>query len=567
MTQPSTSPSKSSRLPAGAQLRSIIDSAEDVIISKSLEGIIETWNPAAERLFGYTAIEMIGQPMTKLFPEDRLHEEDEILRRIRRGEKVDHFETVRRCKNGRLVNLSVTISPIFDAQGQVIGASKIARDITEKLKNQHLLWLKDNFDSLTGMPQRRLFEEEIQKRLSGPEPCCVGVVVINLDRIKQINDALGRQIGDQVIASAAGRIRQMLRADDLASRFGGDEFGVALFCDRSVDEFEVITQRVQQILLEPILISGEQIFGSASLGLAVYPDDGTDAKMLIAHAEMALHEAKRFGGGCLQSFSRPMEALAQQRLRLANDLRRAISRRELFLQYQPIVHLPTGLMRKCEALLRWRHPVLGLVTPAEFIPLAEQTGLIDSLGDWVFLEVLRQLKVWQAEIDPLFQVAINVSPAQLKSTAMPKIDWRAEIEAASLQGESVIVEVTESMMLSPEMVSSRRLESLQKIGGELAIDDFGTGYSSLSQLSRIDARYLKIDRAFVSNLSRKDKDKALCKAIIALAHALELQVVAEGVETQDQLDLLKSWGCGFAQGFLFSRPMDASAITAASAGL
>ncbi len=537
----------------------IVESSDDAIISKTLDGIVESWNPAAERLFGYTAAEMVGQPMTLVFPPERLAEEAYILQRLRLGERVLHFETVRRSKSGRQVHVSVSISPIFDESGRIIGASKIARDITERFRSQHVLWLQSNYDSLTGMPKRTLFEERLDKTIAEAEAqgAQLAVLYIDLDHFKQVNDALGRSAGDQVIAAAAGRIREGLRGTDSVARLGGDEFAVLLALSAGAEEIEKVAERVMEHLREPFQIGDETVYISCSIGGSLHPQHGRTAEELVRHADLAMFDAKNAGRNRLRFFAQPLEASAQEQLKLGAALRVAVAQQQLVLVYQPVVCLHSGEVHKCEALVRWHHPERGLVSPAQFIPLAESTGAIHGIGDWVFQEVTRQLQRWQARFGPGFQVSLNVSPLQLAPGAQDVDAWVHALHTAGVAGQSMVVEITESLMVQPEAGIAARLHTLREAGVQLAIDDFGTGYSNLNNLSQMDLSYLKVDQSFTRRLGQHGRDQALVQAIVAMARSLGLQVIAEGVETREQEALLRELGCDYGQGYLYARPMSA----------
>ena len=548
----------------GRHCAAIVESSDDVIISKSLDGIVQSWNPAARRLLGYTALEMVGQPMTRIFPEDRLFEEVDIMARIRQGMRVEPFDTVRRSKDGRSVNLSITISPVFDDLGQVIGASTIARDITERFRSRQLMWLQANFDNLTGMPNRRHFTDKLDEVLkdAAARPDNLAVLFLDLDHFKQVNDALGRNAGDQVLATVAARIREALRPADSVACFGSDEFGVMLGHTDSVAEIDQLAAQLMHRLKDVVEIGDEQVFMSCSIGVSVYPRDGSTADDLIRHADLAMYQAKLAGRNRVHHFVPRLEATVQDRLKLAAALHRAVELQQFSLDYQPVIDMRDGRIRKCEALIRWHHPERGLISPAQFISVAEEIGLMHAIGNWVFQEATRQLKRWQALFGSDFQVSINMSPAQLQGDGESAVQWVQELTRTGIQGSSVVVEITESMMVSPDHLKADKLRTLRRAGLQLAIDDFGTGYSCLANLNQLDISYLKIDQSFTRNLKAGTKDLALCQAIVSMAHALGLGVIAEGVETPDQHELLADIGCDFGQGYLYARPMGVAAFEA-----
>jgi diguanylate cyclase (GGDEF)-like protein len=422
------------------------------------------------------------------------------------------------------------------------------------------MWLQSNYDSLTGMPKRALFDERLEKTIAEApaEGARLAVLYIDLDHFKQVNDALGRIAGDQVIAAAAGRIRDGLRGSDSVARLSGDEFVVLLSPAAGGDEIERVAKRVMEHLREPFQIEEEMVYISCSIGCSMYPQHGANAEELVRHADLAMFDAKNAGRNRLRFFAQPLEVSAQEQLKLGAALRMAVAQHELALVYQPVVCLRTGQVHKCEALIRWHHPERGLVSPAQFIPLAESTGAIHDIGDWVFHEVTRQLQLWQARFGPDFQVSLNVSPLQLAPGAQDVGDWVRALRAAGVAGNSLVVEITESLMVQPEAGIAARLHALREAGVQLAIDDFGTGYSNLNNLSQMDLSYLKVDQSFTRRLGQPGRDHALVQAIVAMARSLGLQVIAEGVETQEQAAVLRQLGCDYGQGYLYARPMPAA---------
>ncbi|HYF58726.1 MAG TPA: EAL domain-containing protein, partial [Burkholderiaceae bacterium] len=524
--------------------------------------LVTSWNAAAERIFGYTAPEIVGRPMATIIPDDRRHEETEILARIARGEKVDHIETVRRRKDGTLVNVSATISPIFDDDGRVVGASKIARDVTERVQAQRTIWMQANFDALTRLPNRRQFIEKLHGELARARSTDkhLAVMFVDLDRFKAVNDSLGHGAGDELLVQAAERLRRSLRDTDTLARMGGDEFTVLLPGLNDPEQTETLARRLNQCLFEPFVIDDKAIQISASIGIALFPNDGQSVDDLLRRADQAMYESKKNGRNQTRRFMQSMRDGALDQLQLAVDLRHAIERDELHLVYQPIVALRDGAVVQCEALLRWRHPRHGAIPPSRFIPLAEETGLIGTIGDWVFETAARQAKTWRQAYGERVRVGLNVSPAQLQSDTAWADRWFAFLDSLELPGSSLVVEVTESMMIERSSRASEILRALRSRGFSVAIDDFGVGYSSLAYLSRLDVDHLKIDQTFMRTIESNPRDLVLCEAIVAMAHKLGLQVVAEGVETEGQRRLLREIGCDLAQGYHFSPPVAAEAL-------
>jgi len=366
---------------------------------------------------------------------------------------------------------------------------------------------------------------------------------------------------------AAERIRGSLGPQDTVARMGGDEFTVvltALDARSGRAEAERVARHILGVLAAAFSLQHEKIFISASIGISVCPVDGNQIEALLKHADQALFVAKGAGRNRFSHFTPALQEAAQQRARLTADLRGAMARQELSLVFQPIVELPSGRVHKAEALLRWQHPTRGPVSPADFIPLAESSGLILEIGDWIFQQAARQVQDWRQRFDAGFQISINKSPVQFRSASGsgPRRDWILQLQAMQLPGDAVVIEITEGLLLEADQEVGHKLHALRAAGIPISLDDFGTGYSSLTYLQQYAIDIIKIDQSFVRHLRPGAKDLALCKAIITMAHELGMKVVAEGVETAEQRDLLITAGCDFGQGYLFARPMGVEAFEA-----
>jgi diguanylate cyclase (GGDEF)-like protein len=424
-------------------------------------------------------------------------------------------------------------------------------------------------DSLTGLPNRLSYKERLSQALDDAhrDEKLVAAFFIDLDHFSRINDTLGHDAGDQLLQQVANRLRascrgrddQVTHASELiapeVARLGGDEFTVIMPGLADPEDAAKLARRILSSLAHPVRIGEQEVFVNASIGIAIYPFDGEDLETLLMHADTAMYKAKEHGGSSYQTFSRSMNATALQRLTLENDLRRALDRDEFEVHYQPIVDAATGLVCGAEALIRWRHPELGLLLPSEFIPLAEENGLIVPLGEWVLRTTCRQNREWQTAGLHRIRVVSNLSSRQLKRSLADTVG-RA-LQASSLEARYVGLELTESMLVNHEKESTDTLHALRSMGLHLAVDDFGTGYSSFSYLKHFPLDALKIDRSFVREIASHPDDAAITTAIIAMGHALGLRVVAEGVETEDQRGILKKQGCDEMQGYLFSRPVSA----------
>ena len=471
-----------------------------------------------------------------------------------------------RCKDGSwkwVLSRGLVVSR--DAQGNPLRMIGTHTDISERKRNESLIWQQANFDALTGLPNRRMLRDRLEQdlRKGRRDGSQLALLFIDLDHFKEVNDTLGHGSGDALLVEAARRIRECVRASDTVARMGGDEFTVLLpELDPGTVHLERILQAILQSLALAFRLGEEQVFVSASIGITMYPQDATDVEDLFKNADQALYAAKGAGRNRFSFFTPGLQQAAQHRLRLGNDLRSALANSQLRVHYQPVVELSSGAIHKAEALLRWQHPVRGPVSPAEFIPVAESTGLIVEIGEWVFQETAQQVRQWRERFDPHFQISVNRSPVQFHSAAADDPGWGARLALMGLSGDALAVEITEGLLLDASEGVSEQLLELSDSGIQVSLDDFGTGYSSLSYLQRYDIDYLKIDQSFVRHLIPASTDLALCKAIIVMAHELGMKVIAEGVESELQRDLLAAAGCDYAQGYLFARPMPAQEFEA-----
>jgi diguanylate cyclase (GGDEF)-like protein len=434
----------------------------------------------------------------------------------------------------------------------------LERLVTERTSERdHLTY----YDTLTGLPNRALFEDRLTRALNraARENLTLAVVAYGLDRLRAINETLGYVNGDEALRVVAGRLAAALSGDDTVARWGGNEFAVLLTQIRGTEDAVAAVQSIRDSLNEPLSTGGHDLTVTASAGISIYPHDGLDAHGLLRNAVAALRRAREQGGGDYQFYAAEMNVKALRRLTLESGLRRAVEGGELVLYYQPQVDTVTGRVVGLEALARWVHPEHGMIPPAEFIPLAEETGLIIPLGEWVLRRACSQVKAWQVEgFDPL-PVAVNLSGRQFRRGDLPQLVSRV-LGETGLPPSSLRLELTESCVMEDAGFAAGVLRELKAQGVGLSIDDFGTGYSSLSYLKRLPVDELKIDRSFVNDATNNEDDAAIVAAIVLLARTLRLQVVAEGVETKEQLELLRALGCGRAQGFLFSRPLPAEEV-------
>ncbi|MGN6579706.1 MAG: bifunctional diguanylate cyclase/phosphodiesterase [Bordetella sp.] len=475
---------------------------------------------------------------------------------------------------GMLILLSELLIRTLARQDQFIQSLEAGRIALDE-RNRALvaaeadMWRAANFDGLTGLPNRRLFSDRLEQKIreSHRNRSSLAVLFIDIDRFKEVNDTLGHDIGDQLLIEAANRIAASVRSTDIVARLGGDEFTVALSDVADTSDIGQIAQKIIDGLSAPYTLQHSTVYVSASIGIAKLPDDATTLVELLRNADQAMYAAKNSGRQCFRFFSNSMQEEALARMRLAADLRTAIGAGQLQVHYQPIVDLRTGQVMKAEALVRWHHPDRGMVSPGRFIPVAEDTGLIHPLGDWVFEEVVRQVKHWRARYGCDFQVSVNKSPIQFAADPRNRgrhdrdsSHWLDMLRRENLPGKCLVVEITEGALMESDINVKAILQAFQEQDVQIAIDDFGTGYSSLSYLKKFDVDYLKIDQSFIRNLSAGTTDLMLCCAMIEMAHKLGIQVVAEGVETSEQYDLLIEAGCDYGQGYWLGRPMPPEAF-------
>jgi diguanylate cyclase (GGDEF)-like protein/PAS domain S-box-containing protein len=462
-------------------------------------------------------------------------------------------------RNGEMYAKQLSINTIRNKDGSVHRYVALFYDITEKKKSDELIWRQANYDALTDLPNRRMFhdrlEQEARKSQRSGRP--LAVLLIDLDRFKEVNDSLGHDKGDLLLVDAAQRIRSCVRESDTVARLGGDEFIIILseLDDIDIGNIDRVAQDIIGKLSLPFNLGPEEAFISATIGISLYPNDSLKLGDLLKNADQAMYSAKNAGRNRFGYFTHDMQAAAQKRLHLANELRTALTQNQFKVYFQPIVNLASGRIYKAEALIRWQHPEHGIIHPMNFIPLAEENGLIVPIGDWVFRQAVQQVKLWRSKYKS-FQISVNKSPLQMSRNV--DFSWADHLQQEGVPGRAIAIEITEGLLLNAEPEINRKLLEFRDAGIKVAIDDFGTGYSSLSYLKKFDIDYLKIDKSFVDHLGQDADDLALCEAIIVMAHKLGLKVIAEGVETTLQHDLLHKAGCDYAQGYLYSKPVPAA---------
>lgn len=447
----------------------------------------------------------------------------------------------------------------YDEHGRARLVSGTTMDITARIRAESEIQQLINYDTLTGLPNRSLLHDRLKLAIAHAvrEQQLVGVLFLDLDRFKSINDALGHRVGDKLLKTVSKRLAACVRESDTLARLGGDEFVAILVGANSAEGITTVAKKILMLISEPIYIEDQEIYTSASIGIAVYPMDGDDSYTLLKHADLAMYQAKELDRNNFQYFSREMNIKVLERMMLENSMRKALEREEFFLVYQPQVDARTGRITGMEALLRWQHPDLGLLAPDKFIYLAEETGFIIPIGEWVLQTACRQNKAWQQQGLTAVRVAVNLSAKQFGQHHLDEMIASTLMETG-LDAEWLELEITESAIMKNAEQNATILVKLKDMGVSLAIDDFGTGYSSLSYLKHFPISRLKIDRSFVRDITSNPDDAAIAEIIIAMAQTLKLSVIAEGVETRAQMELLSFNNCTEMQGYLFSRPVPAA---------
>ncbi len=541
------------------------------VIEHMLEGVviadfdtrIVTVNPAFCRASGYSTKELIGQTPSLL--KSNRHKPAFFKKMWSSLSQYGFWqgEVTNQKKNGEHIAEWVTISALKNNRGKITHYMGVFTDLTKKKRAEETIRTMANFDPLTGLPNRSLFRDRLQQSISQMkrQGKLLAVLFLDLDRVKLINDTLGHHIGDLLLKAVAERLTYCLREGDTVARLGGDEFMLLLPGIEHVTDVTHLTQKILEDLKPSFRIDGHDLYITASIGISVFPFDGVDVETLSKNADTAMYRAKRQGRNSYQIFTPAMNEEAFEQLKFGNSLRRALDRGEFLLHYQPQVSLITGEIIGMEALVRWRHPELGLVPPKKFIQWAEDSGLINPLGEWVLKEACTQNRQWQLAGLPRLCVGVNLSASQFKEQDFVHTVEKV-LEDASLAPDCLDLELTESVIMENVGHSLRAPHDLRAMGIRFSIDDFGTGYSSLSYLKHFPVHTLKMDQSFVRDLSTDKNDAAIATAVIALGHSLNLTVLAEGVENEMQLDILRQLGCDKMQGFLYSQPLETSAFEA-----
>ncbi len=512
-------------------------------------------NDATCRNLGYTHDELVKMTIFDIDPNVTPEAWPQAWERLRKHKTLT-FETAHRRKNGHMMPVEVNVNLVWVYEQEY--NCVFVRDITERKMHEAKLTHLATHDALTGLPNRNLLNDRIDHAVlhARRNKEYAGVMLVDLDKFKFVNDNLGHDAGDELLKEVASRMKSILRASDTVSRLGGDEFVIVLEGVAHPEDCAVVGQKLMEVIAKPMVLGGSAMDIGASVGISVYPLDGEDATSLMKNADIAMYQVKSEGRGKFQFYEREMGERASKHLSIITGLQEALKNDRFILHYQPIFDLKSRQLVAAEALLRWRDPERGLIPPNEFIPVAEESGLIGAMGVWVIQEACRQNSRWQKDGMKVVPVSVNLSAHQLRSTEIVDV-VRNALSSCALPSRFISLELTESMVMdNPERVIGI-LKEIQGLGVTIAIDDFGTGYSSLSYLKQFPIDVIKIDRSFVKDISGDAKDAVIADAIIKLAHGLGYKVLAEGVETQVQSDYLQGQGCDLAQGFLYGRPVPA----------
>lgn len=541
--------------------RMLVEHQSDLVVRVDTEGKLQFASPSFCMMFGIDEEQLVGRELCPIINNSGQGPMKEAMKRLDCHPKSCYYEISSQTLDGpRWIGWAM--KGVVDEKGKIEAIVGIGRDITDRKKAEHDILQLAHYDTLTGLPNRSLFHDRLSQAISQSSRTgsSLAVLFLDLDRFKHVNDAFGHQIGDLLLQEVSRRLKSCVRATDTVARLGGDEFVVILNSLVKCSQAGSVASKIVSAMSHPFQLGGHELYSGVSVGVALFPTDGTDLDTLLKHADIAMYQAKESGRGTFKFFSPDHNEKMVQRMQLEQALRRAIEHQELFLDYQPQIDNATGTVTGVEALVRWNHPQLGLLLPGLFIDIAEDTGLIIPLGEWVLRTACHQARVWQKAGYRQLRMAVNISPRQFQQRGlMPMID--EILQETGCDPKALELELTETTLMDNPDEAAVLLKALKRRGISLAIDDFGTGYSSLSHLKHFPIDRLKIDRSFVNDLTRSPEDSAIVEAIIAMAHRLHLEAVAEGVEHSEQCAILHNWGCTTFQGFLFSHPLPAQEVT------
>ncbi|MGX9462780.1 EAL domain-containing protein [Shewanella sp. A14] len=536
---------------------SVYQNSSEAMSVFTAKGILIDSNPAFSCITGYSKEEIQGRHLdlfeTDLQPK---HFYDQLREQLN---KVGHWhgEVWMQRKDGENYLILLTINSIIQTHSQTAQFVALFSDITEKKQTEELIWRQANYDALTGLPNRRMLLTFLNQEVlhSDRQHSHFALMFLDLDFFKEINDTLGHDMGDALLLETAERLKQCIRETDVVARLGGDEFTIVLTSLENANGVDRVAQQILKRLAEPYQLGDKTAYISGSIGITLFPDDAKTTEALLKNADQAMYSAKTHGRNRFNYFTPAMQDHSQKRIMLIQDLKVAIIQQQFELYYQPIVDVNTRQVFKAEALIRWKHPTMGLISPADFISIAEDTGMIIDIGNWVFYQACEQAAQWKTQFNSDVQISINKSSVEFRDESTAIDDWLKHMARLALPTKSICIEVTEKLLLNAECNIEEKLLAFRNAGMQMSLDDFGTGYSSLRHLKKFNVNYLKIDQCFVNNLTAGSNDLCLCEAMIVMAHKLGMKVVAEGVETEKQRSLLAFAGCDYAQGYLFSHAL------------
>lgn len=545
------------------QASAVFEHSSEAIMVTNADNRIELVNPAFTEITGYTLAEVKGQKPSILSSN---HHQPEFYSELWRSITTTHHwegEIWNKRKDGNVYPEYLSITAVEDAQGQISQYIGLFLDVSNHKQYEQDLWYKSNYDSLTKLPNRHLFSSRLQRAIdsAGQIDAQVAVFFIDLDRFKFINELHGHAAGNEILKQSATRLETVLGPEDSIARFGGDEFVIISPQHNANETAEQLAHKLVDVLVQPLKLDAIESNISASVGVAFYPEDGQDIETLLRNSETAMYQAKRDGRAHFQYFSPEMNVEMLERMQLEQRLRKAVKKSEFYLEYQPVVDMTHGTVSSVEALIRWRDPEFGIISPGLFIPIAEETGLIEPLGEWVLNQALADLSSWHAQ-GHMLKIAINVSGRQCINSN--GLSFYQVLEEALLRhkiaAHYVHIEITESLLIEDKPYSLEILQSIRNLGVDIYLDDFGTGYSALSYLNQFPISVIKIDKSFIDNATVNQSDAKLVKAIVMMGQSLEMPLVAEGIETEEQWDFLQSLGCNYAQGYLMSKPLSSEKL-------
>jgi len=545
------------------KLEAFFESSIDAVVQMDFDGHITGWNHQAEKIFGWSADEILDQTIDQTIVPQRYREAHRggVQRFLKTGEvslmnSLIEIHALHRDGHEFPVELSISVIDTPDLQE----FNAYIRDISKRKHAETLIWNQANFDPLTNLPNRNLFIQKLEHEMRSCDRnnLSLALLYLNLDRFKDVNDTLGHDMGDLLLAEASNRLKKKVREVDTVARLGGDEFTIILGHIDDPLSVQRVCQQLLEALADPFQLDNEKVYVTASIGVTFYPGDSRDTEALQRNADQAMYAAKGLGRNRYHFFTPELQQRARRKREMIDDLRAAMHQSQLEIHYQPVVSMRDGSVSRAEALLRWPHPESGMISPSIFIPIAEESGLIGELGNWIFYNAVEQAGRWREQINPDFQVSFNTTPLQWVDAHDAMNEWFTYLRDAGINGQALCVEITEALLMNANDRISNRLLEFRDAGIQVSIDEFGTGYSSLAYLKQFEIDYLKIDHSFVRNLGRGQNDHALCEATIVMAHKLGIQVIAEGVETETQDQLLREIGCDFGQGFLYSKALPAA---------